>query len=242
MYGLYDNAQLDFAPGVGMQLIPGDIVSDSIALLGVYDHSLSRIVFRLAKQGGLLVDVGANLGYFSLLWANARPENRVIAFDASPRILPRLAKNVAANAFEDRIDIRAQAVSDHDGEMNFDVGPADQFGWGMLSRSSTSTTVSVPVVRLDEALRDVAEIALLKIDIEGADTLALLGAEGLLRERAIRTIVWEVNEANMATLGISRADFESAMTLLIDCGYVMRRQGDCYFAHLKTKELKSQAE
>jgi FkbM family methyltransferase len=185
-----------------MKLLPGDIISDSIAFTGTYDLPLTRKLLRLAQDGGRLIDVGANLGYFSLLWSAVKITNRVTAFEASPRNFGLLQHNTEINQFADRIDIRPDAVGKENGEMEFDIGPADQTGWGGLSLEPTERSHRVPVVRLDDALRDVEQISLLKIDIEGADTWALIGAARLFRERRIKHVWWEQHKPRMRELGI----------------------------------------
>lgn len=77
------------APSIAMHdLIVGDVISGQIALTGFYEYELSKKIVNLGKtsdRGGLLVDVGANLGYFSLLWLGADERNEAIAIEASPR-------------------------------------------------------------------------------------------------------------------------------------------------------------
>ena len=70
---LYKSAALRHAPRVGMELIPGDAISDCIAFTGVYELGLTRRVVELARDGGTFIDIGANLGYFTLLWAACNP-------------------------------------------------------------------------------------------------------------------------------------------------------------------------
>src|SRR5580698_1907843 len=101
---LYSSAHLRYAPGVAVrELLPGDVISDSIAFTGSYEDALSRRLARSARAGGLLVDVGANIGYMSLLWTAQSAEARAIAIEASPRVFPRLQANVAANQLMERV-------------------------------------------------------------------------------------------------------------------------------------------
>src|SRR4051794_1788289 len=80
---LYEAAPLAFCPNVSMyDLVPGDAISGSIAFTGFYELELSEQLVRRARTGGLLIDVGANMGYFSLLWAGLSETTRVIAFEA----------------------------------------------------------------------------------------------------------------------------------------------------------------
>lgn len=75
---LYKAARLHYAPGVTMQLMPTDEGHSNIAFTGFYELDLTERIVNHAKQGGVLVDVGANYGYFSLLWSAVRPDNKVI--------------------------------------------------------------------------------------------------------------------------------------------------------------------
>jgi FkbM family methyltransferase len=222
-YPLFSNASLQFAPDVRMQLLPGDAISDSIAFTGTYDLRFTRVLHSLARKGGRLVDVGANLGYFSLLWAAASRHNSVVAFEASPRTLEMLRNNVSQNRFEAQIEIRSQAVGKDNTEMQFDPGPEGQTGWGGLALARSALSHSVQVVRLDDALRDVDQIDLLKIDIEGADTWALLGAERLLKERRVKYVWWEQHKPRMRELNIPEGQ---AAEFLRSLGYRPVPQSD----------------
>jgi hypothetical protein len=82
---LYEAASLTYAKEVRLQLLPGDHISDQIAFTGFYELSLTRRLIELSKQGGTMIDIGANLGYFSCLWAAGNAKNKCFAFEASPR-------------------------------------------------------------------------------------------------------------------------------------------------------------
>ena len=115
---LYKAASLRHAPLVSMELVPGDGLSDCIAFTGVYEPALTRRLVELAKQGGTLVDVGANLGYFSLLWAANNSANKCIAFEASPRNINILRRNVNQNRLDQRIQVVASAAGSAPGSSN----------------------------------------------------------------------------------------------------------------------------
>ena len=213
---LFEGAPLAHAPGVTMDLVPGDVISSGIAFTGFWELHLSRVLAELAKQGGLMVDVGANLGYFSLLWAASNPANRCLSFEASPRNIRLLRGNVARNGFEQRIEIVPLAAGREAGQLFFDAGPDDQTGWGGFAESTAPGAIAIDVVRVDEIVPRDARIRLLKIDIEGADTWALMGCERLLREKRVEHIWFEQNRPRMRNLGI--ADGE-AQAWLAERGY-----------------------
>lgn len=215
--GLYAGAPLDFAPSIRMNLVPGDVISDSIAMTGIYELGLTRRVHTLASRGGLMVEVGANLGYFTLLWASASSRNRVVAVEAAPRNLDLLRENVISNRLQDRIQVLGVAAGNHRGRMTFDPGPADQTGWGGFAPASASGGIEVDVVRLDDVLTGDDEITLLKIDAEGADSWVLEGCSRLLGARAVREVWFEQNKPRMRALGI--AD-ERPVAYLRERGYL----------------------
>jgi FkbM family methyltransferase len=219
---LFENAPLTFAPGVDVSLIASDFMHAEIAFTGEYERRLSRLVVDLGSKGGTFVDVGANIGYFSLLWAASHPQSTVHAFEASPKNLPLLRRNVHTNNLDDQIKIYDCALGRDTGPAAFDLGPEGVSGWGGLSIDAAGANiVQVPVKRLDEVLGE-AYIDLLKIDVEGADTWVLMGASELLRTKRIRHIWFEQNSVRMARLGIPQ---DAAQSFLRSNGYSARPMG-----------------
>jgi len=216
---LFEAASLEFEPKVRLSLQTTDIGHRQIALLGFVERDLTRCIHSLASAGGLLVDVGANYGYFTTLWAAARDTNRVLAFEASPRNFPALEANIQRNGFRDRVVAKQQAVGNTEDVMRFHPGPEDQTGWGGLSITSNANTISVPVITLDSCFANASEtISVLKVDVEGADTWVLEGARSLLRARRIKHVFFEENTTRMEALGIKP---DTASKLLRGCGYTV---------------------
>src|SRR2546423_1316289 len=98
-----DGFPLVFAPVALKNVISRDYGHRFIAWCGFYDLALTRSLSVLARQGGLLVDVGANVGYFSVLWSGLDAHNRVLAFEPSPRNVCLLRGNVAVQKHPERI-------------------------------------------------------------------------------------------------------------------------------------------
>jgi FkbM family methyltransferase len=196
----------------------GDWISDAICRSGQWEPTLTRAIVAHARQGGLLVDVGANFGYYSLLWAAARPDNRVFAIEASPRVLAKLTRNVRLNRLQDQVHIVQLALADRDGVGYFAPGPEAQTGWGGLTNNQDAATISTELARLDTRFASLPYIHVLKIDAEGGDTLVLRGAEQLLRKRRIGAVYYEQITDRMADLGI---DADEAAKLLGRYGYAV---------------------
>jgi FkbM family methyltransferase len=213
-HALYRDAPLRFAPQATMELVPDDVISSCLAFTGIYDLNLTRRLVHLARQGGLMVDVGANLGYFSLLWAMMNPANRCYALEASPRVIDLLKRNLARNRVEDRVRLIPKAAGMEAGKRSFDIGPPDQTGWGGFTTATEDRSITVDVVRVDELVEEPGDIALVKIDVEGADTWALRGCERLLRQRRIKEIWYEQNKPRMHALEIGEGEAEDYLRSL----------------------------
>jgi FkbM family methyltransferase len=213
---LYRDAELAAAPGVVMELLPGDRISDLIAFTGVHEADLTRRVRSSARKGGKMIDIGANLGYFSLLWVASQPSNQCVAFEASPRNLQILRNNVERNGLSERIHVVPNAAAAQPGKMYFDLGPADQSGWGGIASAKGERQIEVEAVRVDEVVSVDERIALLKVDVEGADAWALMGCERLLQAKLVDEIWFEQNKPRIGMLGIKQ---NAAQEYLESVGY-----------------------
>lgn len=220
---LYREVPLRFGKGTKLyDLIPGDVISNSLAFLGYYEFSLSKQIAKIARTSdsrSVFVDVGANVGYFTLLWAaNASECSKVIAFEPVQRNITICTRNFMLNDIADRVTLIGKAASNTSGISAFDSGPENQTGWGGLSRSEDSNLINVQTVRLDSELDclGVGSVDLLKIDVEGADTFVIQGCEELLRKRKIKKIFFEQNPLRMKELGIPLHD---AREFLSSFGY-----------------------
>jgi FkbM family methyltransferase len=232
---LFENASLEFAPKIRLNLMPTDISHKQIAFLGFSELLPSYRIAQLAKNGGLMVDVGANYGYYSCIWADANPKSRVIAFEASPRNFSALKLNLIDNGLEAQVSIQQIAVGKERGSLPFTLGPEEQSSWGGLLIDKENDAIEVPVVPLDEVFLKSQDdcIEVLKIDVEGADTWVLQGAEQLLRSHKINHIFFEENHVRMSALNIKP---EEAQNLLRDCGYHLESLGpEQWYASIAVK-------
>ena len=211
---------LFFAPGITMDVEPTDIGHQSIILNGFYELALSKRIVQLAALGGYLVDVGANYGYFSMLWLAQHPANRCVAFEAAPENIAALTKNIGQNHLATRAAIEPVALGEQRGFVDFTINTdMGQTGWGGIAAQAGPGTIRVPCTTLDAYWMEhfpLENIAVLKIDVEGADTLVLDGARNLLESGKVQHIFYEINRPRMQLLGI---DENRAASLLKSCGY-----------------------
>ena len=177
--------------------------------LGSYEFN-KRLAFEgEIKPGSVVYDIGANVGYFSLLAAVlAGEKGRVYAFEPLPRNVYFLKKHVALNRM-DQIEVFEAAVSDQSGEAFFGLGASTAMG-----HLSASGEISVQRVRLDELVRtgELLPPDYLKVDVEGAEFEVLQGAREILAQH--RPVIFldthqrDAHEPTIALLGELGYSFE----------------------------------
>jgi FkbM family methyltransferase len=206
------NILLHFDKRLKMDLSKNDVGHQSIIFNGFYELELTKTIVKLGIKGGILVDVGANYGYFSCLWATQNPINKVFAFEASPVNLQPLNNNVNKNNLSGAITIIPNAIGKEKGKLKFDLATENkQTGWGGFSLKNNARAINVEVDTLDNYAEknSIYKIDVLKIDTEGADTWVLYGAKRLLQEKKIDHIFFEHNFERMKLLNITDGEAKS---------------------------------
>lgn len=148
-----------------------------------YETHVSHVLEELLSPGMTFVDVGANIGYFSLLAAaRVGPEGRVFAFEPNPANGELLRQSAAANGFEAIIDLRIAAVAEEAGMLRFVTPGVDSNGMIVgLNESAAVDLPAVEAVTLDHALADCDRVDIIKMDIEGAEARAWRGMQSIIR-------------------------------------------------------------
>jgi FkbM family methyltransferase len=165
-----------------------DMQIDKDYWLGTYEPELQAALRDLIQPGAVVFDVGANIGYISLLLAKAAGEHgHVYAFEALPENVERWQKNVALNGMETRLSLFAGAVTETGGPVRFLVHASAGMGKAAGSAGRVDqyqSEISVPGISLDEFVygqgNPPPQVA--KMDIEGGEVLALPGMRRILVE------------------------------------------------------------
>jgi FkbM family methyltransferase len=197
-------------------------VSQELLTRGVYEPHVTAMLSELLAPGMTFVDIGANIGYFSILAAQKVGEGgKVISFEPGQRNGAMLAASVRLNNL-DNVEIYPFAVSDVDETVVYTslVGSNGIITRGVdlaaLQPQDLAHRTLVRAVHLDGVLRDAARLDVVKIDIEGAEYRALSGAQALLA----RHRPWIVSEFSpMALSAVSGVSAEDYLQLLVGHGY-----------------------
>ena len=170
---------------------------------------------RALGPGALFVDVGANVGVYTLWAIEAGAE--VIAVEPNPAARERLSSNLGLNGYS--AEIVPAALAESEGTMRLTTELDNQNHLILSGDSNGTGSVEVPVLTLDGLVGD-RTVDGLKVDVEGAELLVLKGAQRLLGEQRIRLIQLEWNESSEILLGEDRSPI---VDLLDSHGYEFLR-------------------
>ena len=201
-------------PLAGMQLHL-DLRAEKDLWLGTYEPALMEAIEHFVRSNLTMYDVGANIGYVSLVLAKAAgPSGQVVAFEPLPANLVRLRANMALNPEGGRVQVVGAAVGARAAEAAFMVHKSGGMGKLQAARGRQAEyegSIPVEVIVLDEWTKDHGKAApgLIKIDVEGGEAAVLEGLTGMLRSHR-PTILIELHgpEATSAVQAIlASADY-----------------------------------
>jgi FkbM family methyltransferase len=155
--------------------------SNATCWMGVYESEKQRALCELVRPGHVLFDLGANVGFYTLLATRLVGNGgRVVAFEPARRNIPYLRRHLAMNCITN-CDVIEAAVSSKDGNAFFYVSTLPVAGH--LSEIKAESDYEVATVTLDGLVHNGAIPApdIIKCDIEGGEYEALIGARDTLR-------------------------------------------------------------
>jgi len=161
-------------------------------LAGEYEPELTRIVMQRVHQGMTVVDGGANIGYYTLLFSHlVGASGTVYAFEPDPLMYQALLKNISENALTN-VKAYEYALGRTSGVATFIAEG------GVSSRLSTETQLSdqlitVQIDALDNLLQSAESIDFVKLDVEGAEIECLEGMRNIIQRNPDISVVLEVN-------------------------------------------------
>lgn len=168
-------------------------LSPHLMLDGTWEMATTRALACRVREGMTAFDVGANLGYYTVLLAElVGPAGRVHAAEPNPAILSRLRRTVRLNGFDDRVSLHAAPLAASPGEEVLLHVPAGLPQNASLhgGRREGAATHALHTTTLDEIAGD-APVSFVKIDAEGAEQAIWQGMARLLARREPLTVLVE---------------------------------------------------
>jgi FkbM family methyltransferase len=198
-----------------------EILQQHVYYFGVWEPNLTRWLQARLRPGDVFLDVGANVGYFSLLGSRAvGPEGSVFAVEASPTIYERLCANLARNRTTNVRPVNRIVARDTTRRTVY-MGPASHTGLTTIHADAgwpeEAETESAPLPEIVGAPAW-SSARLIKIDVEGAEDEVVAGMAGALeRTRPELEVVVELHPGSGAELfAVFRAAGFHAYALEID--------------------------
>jgi len=173
---------------------------------GIYEADMVKLLQAAVDGDSMMFDVGGNIGLMAIPVLSAHPAARVCSFEPSPNTLRYLAQTHAESPWRERWEIIPRAAGAQIGEAVLSIAAAEVGaldGFRNTRRAGPMREVNVPVTTLDEEWLRLGKpkVSAIKIDIEGAETMALAGAGELMR--AARPMVFlEWNSQNLAAYDV----------------------------------------
>ena len=195
------------------------------------------LVRALVRPGMTVLDVGANVGKYTKLFSLLTgPTGKVFAFEPDPISAQRVQALIGRDGLSNT-QLAAKAVSEKCGTVTLNQFPAEYCSWNSLGRPQMEdpknpqqfvpivSTVEVEAITLDEFCRaqSITQVDYLKLDVEGAEFLALQGAAGLLQRQAITNLQFEVSKKMLEGLNTSA---KPVFDFLAQFGYECRGIAD----------------
>jgi FkbM family methyltransferase len=180
--------------GYSIDLDLSDYIQRSI-YLNTFEQDESTWVKGYLKRGMTFVDVGANVGYYSLMAASlVGTEGKVLAFEPSPYAFGRLATAIRKNSLA-QVQVAQVGLSDVSGELQLYMPKTSGNHTPSMIANDGGAPINVPVRRLDDYLMaaKVDHVDLMKIDVEGFEPNVLRGTESFLKTGRISAILCEFN-------------------------------------------------
>ena len=170
------------------------VVTHHLLVQGIWERWMTELFKRLITPSMVVVDVGANIGYYTLIAAKLLGgEGKVYAFEPEPHNFELLVKNIQINGYSNVFAFQ-KAVSNKEGKIKLFLNK-DNLGKHSLSEnlcSSSGAFLEVESIRLDDFFEDLVKedkVGLLKIDVEGAEGLVCEGAERILQGKNVKLLM-----------------------------------------------------
>lgn len=194
-----------------------ETVSANLIAHGYWEPDITSVVRKLSFPGATIVEVGANLGYFTIEMAlKAGHEGRVISFEANPVMADFVRKSTIINGLTDRIMIIEKAASDHEGHLEF-MTSRQYGGSGHILVEESGIGPDQTIIRVETQTLDALDIPhadFIRIDAEGSEPLVLRGAQRLLNHTNV-VVCMEWSPIQMR----SRADVAEFANWLAEQGF-----------------------
>ena len=210
-----------------MRVNPSEHIQQQLFWYGHYEKELGVLIRKILKPGDVFLDIGANIGYFSLLAAKHEPTAKIFCFEPVRSSFHKLEENIALNAAKNVKAVNA-GIGERNQEREIYISGEDNTGMSSFQRPENYSGKSeiVKVITVDEwfSSSGLARIDLIKLDVEGSELASVKGMDGTLKKFKPLLIV-EINPETLSQFDLMPEDIFRHLRDLSFSGFLILSSG-----------------
>lgn len=190
------------------------VVSEVLLHQGVWEKFETELFKKHLKRGGMVMDIGANIGYHTLIAAEIVGENgHVYAFEPLPKNFRLLKKNVVVNSYRN-VTLVNKALSDKNGTGKLFLSREDNWGDVRIFNSHDKrSSINIKLMTLDSFFgQKIPQIDVMKMDVQGAEALVLKGSFKTIKKNKRLKLFTEFWPKALRLSGSSAAEYSKLLT------------------------------
>lgn len=206
----------NFAEVQGHKMFLDSKDSLCLSINGVYEPFETELVKKEIKKGDVVLDLGANIGYYTLIFAKlVGKRGKVFAFEPDPTNFSLLKKNVEMNGYKN-VELVQKAVSNKTGKIKLYLCEDNKGDHRIYNSHDGRQSIEIEAIRLDDYFKNYnGAVDFIKMDIQGAEGGAIQGMFNLLKKNNVK-IITEFWPIGLKRFGIDPGE---CLKLLIEFGF-----------------------
>ena len=192
----------------------------NLSVSSLYDPLTTSLVKKIVREGDTVIDVGANIGYYTLIFAQlVGRSGRVFAFEPDPVNYSILTKNIETNKYNNVIPTE-KALADYNGKTEIHLSIENNGDHRLFYSESDRERKLVEVIKLDDfhfPENFSKEIKLIKMDVQGSEYRVLKGMDDTLKKSSkVKYLICEFSPFLLKPAGAAPQDF---IDLILNFGF-----------------------
>ncbi|NYZ78920.1 FkbM family methyltransferase [Candidatus Micrarchaeota archaeon] len=179
-----------------------------LSIFGTHEKTETEFAKKQIKKGDVVLDIGANIGYYTLIFARAvGNKGKVFAFEPDPENFALLEKNVKINRYANVVLVK-KAVSSKTGKLKLYADKNNKTDGRIYDSHDNRSSIDIDAVRLDDYFANYkGNVDFIKLDIQGAEWAAVTGMARLLKRNKKVKIITEFWPAGLKRFGVEPGDY-----------------------------------
>lgn len=216
-----------------MLLNPSEHIQQQLFWYGYYERELGILMKKIVRTNDVFLDIGANIGYFSLLVAAGWPSSKVFSFEPVNKLFQQLNKNISINHFSNITPVNA-AVGQINEEKEIFLSAPGNMGMSSFQQPEnySGKKEKVKVMAIDHWFKTsgLTNIDLIKLDVEGSELAALKGMNEVLQKQRPALVI-EINPETLSMFSLKPFEVCNYLNQLNFDGFIITENGHLQNLH-----------